>query len=121
MRLNQWARRLPWSVLILANLLLALGWVGIARCEDLTGGGPYLRLQIVWSTLALVAMLVVTLPSYRVLCRFSYGIFALALALLVLVYLFPVNGARRGSAWGPWDCSRRSSPRLPTSWPWPGT
>ncbi len=102
MRLNQWARRLPWSVLILANLLLALGWVGIARCEDLTGGGPYLRLQIVWSTLALVAMLVVTLPSYRVLCRFSYGIFALALALLVLVYLFPpVNGARRWIRVGP--------------------
>jgi cell division protein FtsW (lipid II flippase) len=76
--------------------------VGIARCEELTGGGPYLRLQMVWSTLALAAMLATTLPSYRVLCRFSYGIFALALALLVLAYLFPpVNGARRWIRLGP--------------------
>jgi cell division protein FtsW (lipid II flippase) len=100
--LNHWARRLPWSILILANLLLALGWVGIARCEELTGGGPYLRLQMVWSALALAAMLAATLPSYRLLCRFSYGVFALALALLVLVYLFPpVNGARRWIRLGP--------------------
>ena len=86
----------------MANLLLALGWVGIARCEELTGGGSYLRLQMVWSVLALGAMLATTLPSYRVLCRFSYGIFALALVLLVLVYLFPpVNGARRWIRLGP--------------------
>ncbi len=102
MSLNQWARRLPWSILILASLLLVLGWVGIARCDELTGGGPYLRLQIAWSTIALAAMLAATLPSYRVLCHFSYGIFALALALLVLVYLFPpVNGVRRWIRLGP--------------------
>jgi len=99
---NKWLRRLPWSILIVANLILALGWVGIARCDELAGGGPYLRLQMVWSALALAAMLAATLPSYRLLCRFSYGIFAIALALLVLVYLFPaVNGARRWIRVGP--------------------
>ena len=88
--------------MIVANLILAMGWVGIARCDELAGGGPYLRLQMVWSVLALAAMLAVTLPSYRLLCRFSYGIFAIALALLVLVYLFPaVNGARRWIRVGP--------------------
>ncbi len=81
---------------------MVLGWVGIARCEELAGGGSYLRLQITWSVFALAAMLATTLPSYRVLCRFSYGFFASRHVLLVLVYLFPpVNGARRWIRLGP--------------------
>jgi cell division protein FtsW (lipid II flippase) len=35
-------------------------------------------------------------PSYRLLCRWSYALFAAAIALLVLVYFFPtVHGAHR--------------------------
>jgi len=83
--------------------LVGMGWLGIARCEDLSGGsGRFLRQQMVWSVLAAGVMLAVTLPSYRVLCRWSYAVFAFALALLVLVYFFePINGARRWIRVGP--------------------
>ncbi len=41
-------------------------------------------------------MLAATLPSYRRLCQWCYLIFALAILLLAVVYLFrPVNGAHR--------------------------
>ena len=52
--------------------------------------------------LALAAMLGVTLPSYRVICRWSYVLLLLSLALLVAVYFFPpVNNARRWIRFGP--------------------
>jgi len=49
----------------------------------------------------MVAMLAVTVPSYRRLCHRSYAIFALALLLLAAVYGFrSVNGAHRWLRWG---------------------
>ena len=52
--------------------------------------------QIAWSLLGLLVLGITTLPSYRVLSRGSWALFALAVGLLVLVYAFPaINGARR--------------------------
>ncbi|MEN6498852.1 MAG: FtsW/RodA/SpoVE family cell cycle protein, partial [Thermoguttaceae bacterium] len=98
-----WFQRFPWSILILALLLMSMGWVGIARCEELAeGSGRYVRQQIAWSVLTVAAMLLVSVPSYRVLCRWSPAVFAVAVALLVLVYFFPpINGARRWIRLGP--------------------
>lgn len=103
MTASQWVRRVPWSILALAVPLVLVGWLGLERCEELSGGsGRVLRHQMVWSALAAVAMLAVTLPSYRVLCRWTYLIFAVSLVLLVLVYFFPaINGARRWIRLGP--------------------
>ena len=98
-----WVQRMPWSLVALGCLLIALGCVGIARCEELgTSGGRFLRQQIVWSLLAVAVMLAATIPNYRVLCRWSYLAFLVALGLLVAVYFFPpVNGARRWIRFGP--------------------
>jgi cell division protein FtsW (lipid II flippase) len=84
-------------MVVAAVLLMGLGWLGIARCEELTGGsGRFLRQQLVWSLLGIAAMLGTTIPSYRILSRWSYAALAVALGLLVLVYFFPpINGARR--------------------------
>ena len=103
MRLDLWTRRFPWSIVAVAVILVSVGWLGIARCEELIGGsGRFLRQQMIWSALAAVAMLAAALPSYRVLCRFSYVVFIFSLALLVLVYFFPpINGARRWIRFGP--------------------
>jgi len=92
-----WVVRLPWGLVVIALALMLLGWLGIARSEDLAEGpGGYTRQQLVWSFLGLAAMFLTTLPSYRILCRWSYVVFALALALLVLVYFFPpVHGTHR--------------------------
>jgi len=103
MKPTVWTNRFPWLIVAAAVLLVWAGWAGIARCDELIGGsGRSLRLQIIWTVLAAVAMVTATLPSYRVLCRFSYGIYLLALGLLVVVYFFPaVNGARRWIRFGP--------------------
>ena len=98
-----WARRVPWSIVVLAASLAALGWLAIDRCEHLFGDSSrFLRQQIVWSVLALAAMLAASVPSYRALCRWSYVFFLVAMGLLVVVFLFPtVNGAHRWIRLGP--------------------
>ena len=43
-----------------------------------------------------ILLILTTLPSYRIFCRWSYLLFALALTLLLLVFLNPsTNGAHR--------------------------
>ncbi|MEE8452363.1 MAG: FtsW/RodA/SpoVE family cell cycle protein [Thermoguttaceae bacterium] len=103
MKPTLWARRLPWSILVIAILLICLGLVGIARYEQLSAGsGRFLRQQTVYAILGLAAMLGLSVPSYRVLGRLSYALFLLSLVLLVVVYFFPaVNSAHRWIRIGP--------------------
>ncbi len=114
----QWRRRLSWSIVGLVVALMMIGWVGIARAEALAGGdGRFLRRQIVWGIVALAAMFAATLPSYRLLARWSYAAFFAALVLLAAVYLFPpINGRSVGSVLDRWDCSRRSLPSWRSCW-----
>ncbi len=92
-----WAGRYPWTLVAAALGLVALGLLGIARSEDLADdGGGYLRRQMIWTGVAAVAMWLATLPSCRLLCRWSYAGFALAIVLLIAVYFFPpIHGAQR--------------------------
>jgi cell division protein FtsW (lipid II flippase) len=94
---------LSWTVVIVATVLIGLGWLGIARYEDLSEtSGSRLGHQIVYSVLAVCGMLALSVPNYRVLCRWSYVLLALAVVLLVAVYFFPpVNNARRWIRFGP--------------------
>jgi rod shape determining protein RodA len=100
-KLDIWARRLPWSIVVTAALLLAVGWIAVGRSEQLRNelgghGLAYLRQQMIFSAAAMAAMFMLSLPNYRILCRYGYAIFLLALALLVAVYFFPpINNARR--------------------------
>lgn len=98
-----WMTRLPWSIVALAIALMLLGWLGIARSEELSGSsGRYLHRQLLWSLLCVAAMLLATVPSYRILTRWSYAAFFGSLVLLVAVYAFPpVNGAQRWIRFGP--------------------
>ena len=94
---------MPWSIVVIAVLLIVLGWLGIARCEELAQrGGTALHRQMLFSAVAVAAMLATSIPSYRILCRLSYAIFLLSLVLLVVVYFFPaVNNAHRWIRFGP--------------------
>jgi len=98
-----WRERFPWLILAAAGTLVGVGWLGIARCDELIGSGArFVRLQMVWSVVAAAAMVAVAIPGYRTLGRWAYVIFLLALGLLVLVYFSPpVNGARRWIRFGP--------------------
>jgi cell division protein FtsW (lipid II flippase) len=93
----------PWTLVAVVLALMATGWLGIARCDELSGGGGrYLRQQIVWSVLAVGGMVLTTTVSYRLLCRWAYAIFAAAVLLLVAVYFLPaVNHAHRWVRIGP--------------------
>jgi rod shape determining protein RodA len=92
-----WLRRLPYSILTPAVLLLGIGLCGIERCGELSGAGHgLLYRQAIWCFAGLGAMLATTLPNYRILIRRSYWLFVAAVVLLVAVYFFPpINSARR--------------------------
>lgn len=103
MKAAVWIRRLPWSIFAAVLLLIGLGWVGNARVEELTeGSGRFLYQQMAYSVIALAVMLGMTLFNYRVLARFSYALFLLAIVLLLVVYRCqPINGAHRWIRFGP--------------------
>ena len=103
MKTAVWASRLPWLIVVIAALLVILGLVGIDRCDVFSGtGGRFLRQQLIFSALALLTMLAVSIPNYRILCRWSYAAFVGSIVLLIAVYFFPpVNNARRWIRFGP--------------------
>lgn len=97
MQAARWARRMPWSLVLLTLALLALGLTGIERAEEVASGdGRTVRRQVVWAVLSLGTMLAVTIPNYRQLHRWAYGLFIVSVPLLFLVFFSPaVNGAHR--------------------------
>ncbi|MEN6406613.1 MAG: FtsW/RodA/SpoVE family cell cycle protein [Thermoguttaceae bacterium] len=103
MKFPTWTRRLPWSIVVAALLLNGLGLAAIARVEELTdGSGRFLHQQAAYSLLALVVMLLMTIPNYQTIGRYGYAIFATSLLLLAAVYLHPpINEARRWIRLGP--------------------
>lgn len=89
-------RRIPWSLVLCAVGLMAVGVSAIARGDSLAGGTKFVERQFVWIVLVIPVLAVSTSINYRLLARYSYALFGLAILLLCLVYLFrPINGARR--------------------------
>lgn len=92
-----WIQRLPWSIPVIAAMLLGVGLLGLVRCEELAEGSQrFFRSQMLWAAFGLVAMVAAALPNYRLLCRWSYAVFGASVILLAAVYFFPaINGAHR--------------------------
>jgi cell division protein FtsW (lipid II flippase) len=89
--------RLPWLVVLPSLALLALGLLGIARCGEFSATSVrYVWQQAAWALLGGAVVVAVCSVRPATFGRWSYALFALSLALLLLVYVFPaVNGARR--------------------------
>ncbi len=94
---QQWFVRMWWSLALVATVLTLVGWLAIARSEQLMDrDAGHLRHQMIWSAIALAVMLAITWPNYRLLTPWSYVAFGLALVLLTAVYFFPaINHAHR--------------------------
>jgi rod shape determining protein RodA len=95
-KVGEWFRRMPWTIVVCALGLMTLGVTGIMRGDELSSAGVFSGKQIVWILLSIPAMVAATLIPYRSLRRWSYPLFAISLALLVAVFFLPArNGAKR--------------------------
>jgi cell division protein FtsW len=84
--------------------LLALGMVMLYSSSMAQAGTRFLLMQLVWCAIGLGLCLAATLIDYRWLKKFAWPLFALAIFLLLLVFVprigIKVNGARRWIHWG---------------------
>lgn len=85
--------------------LLALGMVMLYSSSMVQVGARYLVMQLIWCGLGLVGCVVAASIDYRLLKRFAWPLFGVAVVLLVLVVIPPIgtkiNGARRWFVIGP--------------------
>jgi rod shape determining protein RodA len=90
-------RRIAAGICVVGLLLIATGWAGIVRGEEITdGAGRLLRQQIVWSVMGLLLAAGLNLFDYRWLSRYAALIYVVVVVALLSVYVFPaVNGAHR--------------------------
>ncbi|HLJ10964.1 MAG TPA: FtsW/RodA/SpoVE family cell cycle protein [Planctomycetaceae bacterium] len=91
-----WLRRIPWTLVACALILMGLGLSGIARGDELAHAGEFFSKQAVWIILAVPALLLATLLPYRTLRHHSYAWLFASVMLLGIVYFFPAKwGSRR--------------------------
>lgn len=97
------AAKTPKLLFFCAVALVLIGWIAIARYDELTGGsGRLLKRQITWSMVALCAGVIAAMVDYRVFIRFAYPLFFLSIVLLISVYFTqPINNSRRWLRFGP--------------------
>lgn len=96
-------RGTPWSLLAAAAVLLAFGWLGIHRFEEIHRESHFfLKRQIVWSALAFLVMGFIGFGPWRRIPAWSYPLYGLSFVLLIAVFAFPpINGAHRWIRLGP--------------------
>ena len=92
-------RSIPFTSLVIPGLTLALlilGIAGIRRGDELVGAGTLANRQVIWMSVAALAMGSALVIPYRHLKEWAYPSLVAAIVLLVAVYFFPPrNGARR--------------------------
>ncbi len=95
-------RRWPWSVVLSAAFIFAIGAAVLFRSEQLTESpGRMLPQQIVWAVLGVGICGILIAVGYRRIAAYSTAIYLLVIVALIAVYLFPpVNGARRWIRFG---------------------
>ncbi|HEV8003339.1 MAG TPA: FtsW/RodA/SpoVE family cell cycle protein [Planctomycetaceae bacterium] len=99
---SSYVRRMPWSIVLLACALSAMGLAAIARGDQLAGAGQLWSRHLEWTLLAAGPLFAATLPHYRLLRHIAYPAFFGCLLLLAAVFLTPPrNGAQRWIPLGP--------------------
>lgn len=88
-----------WAFLALVLVICAMGIMNIYSTGFSTAEGqtPFYLKQLQWVAIGLVFMMAVFFTDYRVIARYAYTIYGVALALLVLVFIigYSSHGAQR--------------------------
>ncbi len=101
---RRWATNIPWGMI---GLVICIALIGLSAIYSATytakGPSPLFYKQITWLLAGLVVMLLVMIPDYHTIGRYAYALYALSLALLVLVMFMGRTGmgAQRWLAIGP--------------------
>lgn len=96
MTLHDACSRAPWTLLVAASGLMALGLAGIARGDELSQAGVLAGRQAVWLAMAIPALVAATLVPYRLFRHQAYLWFGISLVLLAAAFCFPPRfGSRR--------------------------
>jgi cell division protein FtsW len=78
--------------------LLSLGLVMLYSSSMAEDGSRYVKVQLVWSALGLLACTIMVLLDYRILKRLALPLFVLAVILLCLVFVSPIGIHRNGAS-----------------------
>ncbi len=88
-------RRIPWSVVVCAVALLAIGLTGIARADELNDGPDLFAKQITWALISLPALALALAIPYRTWQPISHLLFIGSLPLLIVVFFMEKRGGAR--------------------------
>jgi len=91
-----------WLILFLSLLFAAFGLINLYSASYHTGLGAFKK-QLIWVSIGLVTMLIITFLNFNLLQRYSTHIFVISLLTLVFVFVFgrEVSGSRSWIAFGP--------------------
>jgi len=95
--LRTYLRFTSWPIILAMLVLMGIGLMAISASEgaDPTMQG-YAAKQMAFAAVGLLAFVCMTLVSYQLVGRFAYSLFAVTLAMLILVLLLPaIRGSRR--------------------------
>ncbi|MBL7133866.1 MAG: rod shape-determining protein RodA [Phycisphaerae bacterium] len=95
--LRTYLRFTSWPIILAMLVLMGIGLMAISASE---GADPnmqgYAAKQTAFAAVGILAFVSITFVSYQVAGRFAYSLFAVTLAMLVLVLLLPpIRGSRR--------------------------
>lgn len=90
------------TIAFVALCLLALGYLGIQRGDELELAGSYASKQFLWGAIGVTVLALSLVMPYRSIREWSYVLYACCLVLLIVVFFLPArNGARRWIPLGP--------------------
>jgi len=95
--LKTYLRFTSWPIILAMMVLMGIGIMAISASEHADPGMQgFAAKQAAFAGVGVLAFVGITLVSYQVVGRFAYSLFAVTLAMLVLVLLLPaVRGSRR--------------------------
>ena len=93
---NRKLKNVDWWIIILAILLCIVGFVALYSATQ-SDNFEYLKKQIIWFAISIVAMIVVACIDYKILIKISPILYGISLILLLAVlFTRTINGA---SSW----------------------